>query len=85
MSHHIPHSDDPKIQAYLEKVSKRDHRTEHIFRRILHILERFIAAITLIALLGALGVEIAHMVTGGSAYFADVYYTAGRRKIKIFQ
>ena len=72
MSHHIPHSDDPKIQAYLEKVSKRDHRTEHIFRRILHILERFIAAITLIALLGALGVEIAHMVTGGSAYFADV-------------
>ncbi len=72
MSHHIPHSDDPKVQAYFEKMAKRDKRSEHIFRRILHILERFIAAITIIALLGALGLEIVHMVTSGSAYFADV-------------
>ena len=73
MSHHpVPHSDDPKVQAYLEKISRQDHRTEHIFRRILHILERFIASITLIALLGALGLEILHMITSGSAYFADV-------------
>ena len=47
MSHHPPRSDDPKIQAYIDRVTKRAHRTEHIFRRILHILERFIAAITL--------------------------------------
>ena len=73
MSHHrVPHSDDPKVQAYLDKVSKRDHRTEHLFRRILHVLERIIASITLIALLGALGLEVYHMVTAGSAYFADV-------------
>ena len=72
MSHHIHHSDDPKVQAYLDKVKKRDHRTEHLFRRILHILERVIASITLIALLGALGLEVYHMVTVGSAYFADV-------------
>ena len=72
MSHYIPHSDDPKIQAYIDKITRRDRRTEHMFRRILHVLERFIAAITIIALLGALGLEIVHMVTSGSAYFADV-------------
>ena len=72
MSHHVPHSDDPKIQAYIDKITRRDRRTEHMFRRILHVLERIIAAITIIALLGALGLEIVHMVTSGSAYFADV-------------
>jgi len=72
MSHHAPKSSDPKIQAYLEKVSKRDHRIEHIFRRALHVMETFIAAITVIALLGALGLEIFHMFTAGSEYFADV-------------
>ena len=73
MSHHpVPHSDDPKIQAYIEKITKRDRHTEHLFRRILHILERFIAAITLIALMGALGLEVVHMVAGGAEYFADV-------------
>ena len=69
---HIPHSDDPKVQAYFEKLIRRDRRTEHIFRRVLHVLERFIAAITLIALMGALGLELVHMFTTGSAYFADV-------------
>ena len=43
--HHVPHSDDPKVQAYFDKITKRDRRTEHLFRRILHVLERFIAAI----------------------------------------
>jgi len=70
--HHVPHSDDPKVQAYIDKITKRDRRTEHMFRRILHVLERFIAAITLIALMGALALEVVHMVTGGSAYFSDV-------------
>ena len=70
--HHVPHSDDPKVQAYLDKITSRDRRTEHLFRRILHVLERFIAAITLIALMGALALEVVHMVTGGSAYFSDV-------------
>ncbi len=72
MSHHAPHSDDPKTQAYLEKITKRDRRLEHLFRRTLHIMEQFIAAITLLALLGALGLEIYHMLTSGSEYFADV-------------
>ena len=70
--HHVPHSDDPKVQAYLEKIQKRDHRTEHFFRRALHIIERVIATITLLALLGALGLEVYHMFSVGSEYFADV-------------
>ena len=72
MSHRATRSDDPKIQAYIEKASKRDHRMEHIFRRILFVLERFIAGITLIALMGALFMEIMQMITTGSAYFTDV-------------
>ena len=70
--HNVPHSDDPKVQAYIEKITRRDRTTEHIFRRILHVLERCIATITLLALLGALGVEIGHMITTGSEYFTDV-------------
>ena len=65
--HHHHHSDDPKVQAYLDKVSRRDRRVEHIFRRALHVLEQIIAAITIIALLAALGLEIYKM-------FSDVHY-----------
>ena len=74
MSHHRHHSDDPKIQAYLEKAAKRDHRTEHVFRRILHVIERVIAVITLLALLGALGMELYNMFITGAAYFEDVHH-----------
>ena len=72
MHHHTPHSDDPKIQAYIDKLARRDRRIEHLFRRALHVMEQFIAAITVIALLGALALEIVHMFTAGSEYFADV-------------
>lgn len=68
---HIPTSDDPKIQAHLEKVAKHDRRIEHVFRRILRIMEQIIAGITVIALLGALGIEVFHMFTS-EAYFTDV-------------
>ena len=71
MSHH-PHSNDPKVQAYLDKLAKRERYTEHLFRRILHILERIIAIITLVALVGARTLEIYQMYLTGSAYFADV-------------
>ena len=72
MSHNVPHSDDLKIQAYIDKITRRDRRTEHMFRRILHVLERIIATITLVALMGALGLEVYHMISAGSEYFADV-------------
>ena len=71
MSHHAPHSDDPKVQAYLEKVAKRDHRTEHLFRRTLHVVEHIIATITLVALLGALVIEVYTMFTDIN-YLSDV-------------
>ena len=67
-----PHSSDPKIQAYLDKIARRDRRSEHMFRRVLHILEWFIASITILALLGSLGIEIYRMFTTGTEYFADV-------------
>ena len=72
MSNHTPHSEDPKVQAYLQRTAKRDHRMDSIFRRVLHWIERFIAVITIISLLGALGIEIYHMFTSGGEYFADV-------------
>ena len=71
MSHHIPHSDDPKVQAYIDKITRRDRTTEHLFRRALHVIERFIALITIIALLAALGLEIYDMITV-VGYFSDV-------------
>lgn len=68
----LPHSDDPRIQAYIAKTEKNDRRTEHIFRRALHLMEQLIAAVTMLALLGAFGIEIIHMFTSGAEYFSDV-------------
>ena len=69
--HHIPHSDDPKEQAYIDKISKRDRTVEHFFRRVLHTVERFIAVITILALLAALGLEIYEMFMV-EGYFREV-------------
>ena len=74
MPHHhnqIPHSDDPKIQAYIEKLTKRQRTVDHLFRRALHIIERIIAVITIVALLAALGIEVYEMFSDIS-YFHDV-------------
>ena len=71
--HHVPHSDDPKIQAHLAKIAKRDHAVDHLFRRALHFIERFIAVITIVALLAALGLEIYEMFTA-EGYFADTHH-----------
>ena len=72
MSHPKYQSDDPKVKAYYEKVDGHDHRVEHLFRRAIHIMEQGIATVTMLALLGALGMEVYQMVTTGSAYFEDV-------------
>lgn len=71
MSHHIKVPNDPKLQERIEKVEKHDHRIEHIFRRILHWIERGIAAITIVVMLIALGFEIYQMVTV-PGYVTDV-------------
>lgn len=66
-----PHSADPKIQAYLEKTVKRDRKVEHFFRRTLHLLEQVIAALSIIALVAALCLEVFHMFTT-PGYFEDI-------------
>ena len=66
------HSDDPNVQEKIDKLAKRDRKTEQFFRWALKIMEWIIAGITLIALVGALGIEVVNMVTEGTAYFADV-------------
>ena len=69
--HHHKKVTDPHLDAHIEKLAKRDRRVEHVFRRILHFLERVIAVLTILALLGALGIEVYHMFTD-RGYFADV-------------
>ncbi len=74
MSHDTSQLDqvkNPKIRERLERTIRRDRWVDHIFRRILHILERIIAAVAMLALTAALGLEIYHMFTE-SGYFAEV-------------
>ena len=72
MSHRPPYSNNQRNNAYNEKTTRRDSAVDHIFRRILHFLERIIAVITILALLTALGLEVYHMVTV-DGYFADMH------------
>ncbi len=62
---------DPKTQERIAKLEKRDHRVEHVFRRILHLIEEIIAILSIIALLAALGIEVYHMFTT-EGYFSDI-------------
>ena len=71
MSSHNHTSSDPKLQARLVQQQKRDHRVEHIYRRILHVIERIIATITILVLIAALGIELYQMVLV-TGYLADI-------------
>lgn len=53
---------DPKLQERIQKAQHRDHHTEHIFRRILHYIERTIAVATLIILIGFLILELYQII-----------------------
>ena len=66
-----PMSDDPKNKEKIEQIAKRNGKVEHIFRVVLHLMERFIAVIAIIALMGSLCMEIIEMFSGLS-YFTDV-------------
>ena len=61
MSNHVKPSLDPKTQARIEKIEKHGHKTEHLYRFILHLLERTIAAITILVLVIALVLELSSM------------------------
>ena len=67
MSHRHKHPLDPKAQERLA----HDHRVEHVFRRILHFIERIIAVFILLALPAALGIEVYRCCTNVS-YLADL-------------
>ena len=71
MSHHYIKSDDPKIQAHIERLEHRDRKVEHLFRRCLHLLEQAIAGITLLVLVISLVFELYTMFTQPE-HFADV-------------
>ena len=53
-----PLHNDPKHKERMDKLAHRDHWTDHLFRRILHYIERTIAAVTLIILVGVLALEL---------------------------
>ena len=71
MSHHRKPTNDPQLEARMEKLEKRDNRIEHIFRRILHAIERAIAFITILVLIAALGLEVWQMFFP-NAYSIDI-------------
>ena len=71
MSHHSKPPSDPQLAERMAKLEKRDHRVEHVYRRILHVIERTIAAVTIVVLVIALGIELYNMVSQGS-YLSDI-------------
>ena len=70
--HHHHETKDPKLNERMQKAAHRDSWSDHIFRRILHVIERFIAVLTILALLAALAMEIYTMLQDLS-YFTDVH------------
>jgi uncharacterized membrane protein (DUF373 family) len=71
--HHHHETKDPKLNERMQKAAHRDRWSDHIFRRILHVIERFIAVLTIMALLAALIMEIYTMIQDLS-YFEDVHH-----------
>ncbi len=61
MSHPKHIHNDPKLKERMERQEKHDHRVEHVFRRILHTIERIIAAVTILVLVAALCIEFYEM------------------------
>ena len=71
MSHDYIKTDNPKVQAHIERLERRDRRVEHIFRRCLHLLEQAIAGITIVVLMVSLAAELITMFSEPE-YFQDV-------------
>ncbi len=67
----IPHSADPEVQTKIDKLVKQDRRVEYVFRLVLHLAERLIAALTIVVLIVALVLEVYQMFTQ-VGYFNDL-------------
>ena len=63
--------DDPKMAERVAKQEKHDHRVEHVYRRVLHFIERVIAALTIVVMVVALGVELYKMFST-AGYMEDI-------------
>ena len=59
---HHPHHTEGHRQHHHGRHIHHDSKTDHFFRRILHYIERFIAAVTLIILVGVLALELYRLV-----------------------
>lgn len=53
---------EQKMEEKLRQSEAREERFQHLFRHLLHMLEKFIAIITLIVLLAAMGREIVELI-----------------------
>ena len=69
--HHNNNPKDPKLNERIQKAAHRDSWSDHIFRRILHVIERFIAVLTIFALVAALAMEV-YSMSQDLNYFSDV-------------
>lgn len=72
MNQQLPHPDNSKIQKHIDKIEKHNSRSQHLILYALHIIERFIAIVTVLFLLAALALEIYHIIIGGAEYLSDV-------------
>lgn len=69
--HNIPQITDETVQTRAQKLDKQDQKVERLLRRVLHHLERFVAALTIVALIASVALEVYQMFTQ-SGYFSDV-------------
>ena len=49
---------DPRLEQKMKKAIHRDRWTDHFFRRVLHVIERFIAVLTILGLISCLVAEV---------------------------
>ena len=71
MSNKIPH--DQKMADRDAKMEKRTHRSDHIFRHILHYVERTVATITLLGLIVSFAYLVFRMIVNPDAYLFDTH------------
>ncbi len=57
-------------EKHLKKLERHDHRVEHVFRLVLHTLERIIAAVTILVMVGAFLWEL-HTMFNTQGYLTD--------------
>ncbi len=72
MSNQVPQ--DQKQTQRQAKMEKHDHRSDHIFRQILHYVERTVATITLIGLIVSFVYTVFLMVTDPATHLLDTHH-----------